>query len=139
MNTDKMLVNKFRKAKDFLINENNEQAEKLLEKLVKEFPDNEEYWLFLGIAKRRVGKMLKATKCFKNALKLNKTLEEAWGLLAVTYLEQDKIEKANETINEAAKLNPSNENLQFYKDNLVRIFKKFKSIFESFFKHPKNN
>ena len=122
---DKELI----RANDFLIKKKNSKAIKFLNKLLEEDPANEEAWLLLGIAKRRIGAYLDAIDCFKSAIELNTSLLEPWGLLTITYMDNNDFIEAEATMERAARLNPSNEKVKFYKENLIRIYKKFGPFF----------
>ncbi len=117
------------RANDFLIKKKNSKAIKFLNKLLEEDPANEEAWLLLGIAKRRIGEYLDAIDCFKAAIELNTSLLEPWGLLTITYMDNNEFMEAEATMEKAAKLNPSDEKIRFYKENLIRIYKKFGPFF----------
>lgn len=122
---DKQLL----RANDFLIQKKNSKAIKFLKKLLEEDPANEEAWLLLGIAKRRIGAYLDAIDCFKAAIELNPSLLEPWGLLTITYMDNNDFIEAEATMERAARLNPNDEKIRFYKENLIRIYKKFGPFF----------
>ncbi len=122
---DKELV----RANDYLIKKKNSKAIKFLNKLLDEDPSNEEAWLLLGIAKRRIRAFLDAIDCFKAAIDLKPTLLEAWGLLTITYMDNNNFIEAEATMEKARQLNPKNEKIKFYKENLIRIYKKFGPFF----------
>jgi len=117
------LVNKF------LAEQENDKALSAVNKLLDRDPSNDQAWLYLGIVNRRIGKLDFAIKSFETATELNSTLIEAWGLLTITFLDKGKIEKAEEVMNTAAELNPNDEKIQFYRDNLIRVYKKFGPFF----------
>jgi Flp pilus assembly protein TadD len=117
------------RANDFLIKKKNSKAIKFLSKLLDEDPTNEEAWLLLGIAKRRVGEFLDAIDCFRTATDLKSSLLEAWGLLAITYMDNHNFIEAKATMERAAEKNPNNKKIQFYKENLIRVYKKFGPFF----------
>jgi tetratricopeptide (TPR) repeat protein len=117
------------RANDFLIKKKNSKAIKFLIKLLDEEPTNEEAWLLLGIAKRRTGDLLDAIDCFKTAADLNASLLEAWGLLTITHMDNHDFIEAEATMTKAVELNPNNEKMKFYRENLIRIYKKFGPFF----------
>ena len=117
------LVNKY------LAEQNNDKALSAVNKLLDRDPSNDQAWLYLGIANRRMGKLDIAIKSFETATELNSTLIEAWGLLTITFLDKGNLEKAEEVIKTAAELNPNNEKIQFYRDNLIRVYEKFGPFF----------
>jgi cytochrome c-type biogenesis protein CcmH/NrfG len=117
------------RANNFLIQKKNSKAIKFLNKLLEEDPANEEAWLLLGIAKRRIGAYLDAFDCFKAAIELNPSLLEPWGLLTITYMDNNDFIEAEATMERAARLNPNDEKIGFYKENLIRIYKKFGPFF----------
>jgi len=92
-------------------------------------PSNDQAWLYLGIVNRRIGKLDEAIKSFETATDLNNTLIEAWGLLTITFMDKGKFKKAEEIMRTAAELNPNDEKIKFYRDNLVRVYKKFGPFF----------
>ena len=116
-------VNKYLAEKD------NDKALSAVNKLLDRDPSNDQAWLYLGIVNRRIGKLDIAITSFETAVDLNNTLVEAWGLLTITFLDKDEIEKAEETMKTAADKNPNNEKIQFYRDNLIRVYKKFGPFF----------
>jgi len=117
------------RVNNFLIKEKNSKAIKSLNKILDEDPANEEAWLLLGIAKRRTGDYLDAIDCFRTATDLKSSLLEAWGLLAITYMDNHNFIEAKATMERAAEKNPNNKKIQFYKENLIRVYKKFGPFF----------
>jgi len=117
------LVNKF------LAEQDNDKALSAVNKLLDRDPSNDQAWLYLGIVNRRIGKLDVAITSFETATELNNTLIEAWGLLTITYLDKGKLEKAEEVMKTAADKNPNDEKIQFYRDNLIRVYKKFGPFF----------
>jgi len=117
------LVNKY------LAEQENDKALSTVNKLLDRDPSNDQAWLYLGIVNRRIGKLDVAITSFETAVDLNNTLVEAWGLLTITFLDKDEIEKAKETMKTAADKNPNDEKIQFYRDNLIRVYKKFGPFF----------
>ena len=117
------LVNKY------LADQDNDKALSTVNKLLDRDPSSDQAWLYLGIVNRRIGKLDIAIKCFETATELNSTLIEAWGLLTITFLDKGKLEKAEEIMKTAAELNPNDEKIQFYRDNLIRVYKKFGPFF----------
>lgn len=116
-------------AKEFLINEDNDKAIDFLNVVLDNDPSNDNAWLLLGIANRRIGKLRDAIECFKTVTELNPSMEEAWGLYTVTLLDIGKVSAAEKVIDKAYEINPSNEKISFYKENLIRIYKKFGPFF----------
>jgi len=117
------LVNKF------LAEQDNDKALSAVNKLLDRDPSNDQAWLYLGIVNRRIGKLDVAITSFKTATELNSTLIEAWGLLTITFLDKGELEKAEEIMKAAAEKNPHDEKIQFYRDNLIRVYKKFGPFF----------
>ena len=114
---------------NYLAEQDNDKALSAVNKLLDRDPSNDQAWLYLGIVNRRIGKLDIALKSFETATELNSTLVEAWGLLTITFLDQGKIEKAEEVMRTAAELNPNDEKIQFYRTNLIRVYKKFGPFF----------
>ena len=117
------LVNKY------LAEQDNDKALSTVNKLLDRDPSNDQAWLYLGIVNRRIGKLDLAITSFKTATELNSTLIEAWGLLTITFLDKSELEKAEETMKTAADKNPNDEKILFYRDNLIRVYKKFGPFF----------
>ena len=117
------LVNKY------LAEQDNDRALSAVNKLLDRDPSNDQAWLYLGIVNRRIGKLDVAIKSFETATELNNTLVEAWGLLTITFLDKGKLEKAEEVMKSAADKNPNDEKILFYRDNLIRVYKKFGPFF----------
>ena len=117
------LVNKF------LAEQDNDKALSAVNKLLDRDPSNDQAWLYLGIVNRRIGKLDFAITSFETATELNNTLVEAWGLLTITFLDKGELEKAEEVMKTAADKNPNDEKIQFYRDNLIRVYKKFGPFF----------
>ena len=117
------LVNKF------LAEQDNDKALSAVNKLLDRDPSNDQAWLYLGIVNRRIGKLHAAITSFETATELNNTLVEAWGLLTITYLDRGEHEKAEEIMKTAADKNPNDEKILFYRDNLIRVYKKFGPFF----------
>jgi len=117
------LVNKF------LAEQDNDKALSAVNKLLDRDPSNDQAWLYLGIVNRRIGKLDVAISSFETATELNNTLVEAWGLLTITFLDKGELEKAEEIMKTAADKNPNDEKIQFYRDNLIRVYKKFGPFF----------
>ncbi|MFW9770680.1 MAG: tetratricopeptide repeat protein [Candidatus Heimdallarchaeota archaeon] len=114
---------------EFLLKNKNFKAIKYLNKFLDENPSNNDAWLLLGIAKRRVGNLSDAIVCFKRAIEFNHSSLEAWGLLTITYLDKGDHILAEKTMQKAKELNPDDERIQFYQENLIRIYKKFGPFF----------
>ena len=117
------LVNKY------LAEQDNDRALSAVNKLLDRDPSNDQAWLYLGIVNRRIGKLDVAITSFETATELNSTLVEAWGLLTITYLDKGELEKAEEVMKSAADKNPNDEKILFYRDNLIRVYKKFGPFF----------
>lgn len=117
------------RVNDLLLKRKNLKAIKYLNKFLDENPSNYHAWLLLGIAKRRIDKLNDAIKCFKTAIELNPSLLEAWGLLTITYLDKGDNMLAEKSIEKARILNPNDEKIEFYYENLIRIYKKFGPFF----------
>jgi len=117
------LVNKY------LAEQDNDKALLAINKLLDRDPSSDQAWLYLGIVNRRIGKLDIAIKSFETATDLNSALIEAWGLLTITYLDLGKLEKAEAVMKTAAELNPNDEKIDFYRENLIRVYKKFGPFF----------
>ena len=116
-------------ATNYLSKQKNFKAIKCLNKYLDKDPSNDEAWILLGIAKRRVGKLDEAIECLKTATELNTSKIEAWGMLTMTLVDKGKIEEAKSIIEKAGQLNPYNPKIQFFRDNLVRVYSKFGPFF----------
>ncbi len=114
---------------ELLLKRENLKAIRYLEKLLDENPSNYQAWLLLGIAKRRLGALGDAVNCFFTATELNPSLLEAWGLLAITYLERNERSLAEKILEKASQLNPEDKKIQFYRENLIRLYEKFGPFF----------
>ncbi|MFX1329834.1 MAG: tetratricopeptide repeat protein [Promethearchaeota archaeon] len=114
---------------ELLLKKENLKAIKFLNKFLDEDPSNNQAWLLLGIAKRRLGALNEAIKCFTTAIELNSSLLEAWGLLAITYLDKNEKSLAEKVLEKASQLNPNDEKIQFYHENLIRLYEKFGPFF----------
>ena len=113
----------------FLADKDNKKALIIVNSLLDKDPSNEQAWLYLGIVNRRMGKLDVAINSFETATELNSSLIEAWGLLTITYMDKGKLKKAEEVMKIAAELNPLDEKIQFYRDNLIRVYEKFGPFF----------
>jgi len=130
MQLDKSSLEKqISKATEYLDVKKNVKAEQYLDKIVKKDPVNDEAWLLLGIAKRRLGKKEKAIECFTAATELNVSKEEAWGLLTITLVDQGNIDMAKKTIEKAGRLNPDNSRIQFLRHTLIETYIKYGPFF----------
>ena len=107
----------------------NDKALAIVNDLLDKDPSNEQGWLYLGIVNRRQGKLDDAIKCFETATDLNSTLIEAWGLLTITYIDMGNVILAKEVMKKAVELDPLDEKIQFYSDNLIRVYEKFGPFF----------
>lgn len=116
-------------GKKYLEERKDTKAEKCLKKVIEKNPSNDDAWLYLGIARRRLKKIDGAIRCFKKATKLNDSMEEAWGLLTITLIDDGKITSAKKIIQEALRLNPRNERIRFLNKNLIHIYRKFGPFF----------
>jgi len=114
---------------ELLLKKENLKAIRYLEKLLDENPSNNQAWFLLGIAKRRLGALEDTVNCLLRAIELNPSLLEAWGLLTITYLEKDERSLAEKTLEKACQLNPEDKKIQFYRENLIRLYKKFGPFF----------
>lgn len=114
---------------ELLLKKENLKAIRYLKKLLDENPSNYQAWLLLGIAKRRLGTLSDAINCFFTATELNPSLLEAWGLLTITYLEKGEKKLAEKTLEKAIQLNPKDKKIQFYHENLIRLYEKFGPFF----------
>jgi len=112
-----------------LLKGKNNKAKKALNRFLNENPLNQQAWLLLGITNRRIGSLDEAILCFEKASHLNTKSLEAWGLLTITYLDKGNQKLARETIERAGKLNPNDEKIQFYRNNLIRVYEKFGPFF----------
>jgi len=113
----------------FLADKDNEKALTIINSLLDKDPSNEQAWLYLGIVNRRMGNFDIAINSFETATDLNSSLIEAWGLLTITYMDKGELKKAEDVMKIAAELNPLDEKIQFYRDNLIRVYEKFGPFF----------
>jgi len=113
----------------FLAVKNNKKALSIVNRLLDKDPSNEQAWLYLGIVNRRMGKLNVAINSFETATELDSSLIEAWGLLTITYMDKGEHKKAEAVMKTAAELNPLDEKIQFYRDNLIRVYEKFGPFF----------
>jgi len=118
-----------KRVNKYLAEKNNIKALSIVNGLLDNDPSNEQAWLYLGIVNRRMGKLDVAINSFETATELNSSLIEAWGLLTITYMDKGKLKKAEEVMKIAAELNPLDEKIQFYRDNLIRVYEKFGPFF----------
>jgi len=116
-------INKYLTIRD------NDKALAIVNDLLDKDPSNEQAWLYLGIINRRLDKLNDAIKCFETATDLNSTLIEAWGLLTITYIDMGNIKLAEEVMKKAVEFNPLDKKIQFYHDNLIRVYEKFGPFF----------
>lgn len=119
----------FERVNNYLAKRENYKALAYLNKLVGNDPSNDQTWLYLGIVNRRVDKLNEAIKCFKTAVELNSSLFEAWGLLTITHLDKENVKLAEKTLEKAVELNPKVKEVLFYRDNLIRVYRKFGPFF----------
>ena len=112
-----------------LADKNNKKALSIVNNLLDKDPSNEQAWLYLGIVNRRMGKLDVSINSFETATELNNALIEAWGLLTISYMDKGELKKAEEVMKIAAELNPLDEKIQFYRDNLIRVYEKFGPFF----------
>jgi len=124
------IINKIKIAKNALLKNQNEKAERILDEIMEEDLANEHMWLLTGIIKRRLNKYTQAIKCFQTAIDLNQELEEAWGLLTITFLDINKKKRAQDVLDKAINLNPSNNKLKFFQENLIHVYDRFGSFFD---------
>lgn len=130
MQLNKSLLEKqISKANEYLDEKKNIKAEKYINKIIKREPGNDEAWLLLGIAKRRLGRKKEAIECFTTVTELNVSKEEAWGLLTITLIDQGNIDMAKKTIEKAGRLNPNNSRIQFLRHTLVETYIKHGPFF----------
>jgi tetratricopeptide (TPR) repeat protein len=113
----------------YLTMRDNDKALAIINGLLDKDPSNEQGWLYFGIVNRRQGKLDDAIKCFETATDLNSTLIEAWGLLTVTYIDMGNIKSAEAVMKKAVEFNPLDEKIQFYSENLIRVYEKFGPFF----------
>ena len=113
----------------YLTMRDNDKALAIINDLLDKDPSNEQGWLYLGIVNRRLDKLDDAIKCFETAVDLNSTLIEAWGLLTVTYIDMGNVKLAKKVMEKAVESNPLDEKIQFYSDNLIRVYEKFGPFF----------
>lgn len=116
-------INKYLTIRD------NDKALAIVNDLLDKDPSDEQAWLYLGIVNRRLGKLGEAVKCFETATDLNSSLIEAWGLLTITHIDMKNLKLAKEVMKKAVKFNPLNEKIQFYHENLIRVYEKFGPFF----------
>lgn len=113
----------------YLTMRDNDKALAIINDLLDKDPSNEQGWLYLGIVNRRLDKLDDAIKCFETATDLNSTLIEAWGLLTITFIDMKNIKLAKKVMEKAVEFNPLDEKIQFYSENLIRVYEKFGPFF----------
>jgi len=116
-------INKYLTIRD------NDKALAIVNDLLDKDPSDEQAWLYFGIVNRRLDKLGDAIKCFETATDLNSTLIEAWGLLTITHIDMKNLKLAEEVMKKAVKFNPLDEKIQFYRENLIRVYEKFGPFF----------
>jgi Tfp pilus assembly protein PilF len=116
-------------AHEYLNQKNTIRALSVINDLLDKDPSNHQGWLYLGIIKRRLGKLEDAIKCFETAVDIEPSMIEAWGLLTITYMDNNEYILAEKIMEKAAKLNPIDEKINFYKNNLIRVYEKFGPFF----------
>ena len=130
INNQKVSIeDRLERVTELLSEKKDEKAFELVNSLLESEPENDRGWLLLGIVNRRSGKLDAAVKCFREATRLNCSMEEAWGLLAITYLDMRQEKKSEECLLNAVVKNPSSEELKLYEQNLIRIYKTFGPFF----------
>lgn len=129
MKQEVSLRDRIDKAFELLREKENAKAIELVRGLLKIDPEIDQGWLLLGIANRRIGDLDSAITCLQKTTEVNNSMEEAWGLLAVTYLDRKQEKRAKECLLRSVELNPSSEELKFYEQNLIRIYKMFGPFF----------
>lgn len=129
MKQEVSLRDRIDKAFELLREKENAKAIELVRGLLKIDPEIDQGWLLLGIANRRIGDLDSAITCLQKTTEVNNSMEEAWGLLAVTYLDRKQEKRAKEFLLRSVELNPSSEELKFYEQNLIRIYKMFGPFF----------
>jgi GNAT superfamily N-acetyltransferase len=117
------------RVSELLGEKQNEKASLLVKELLEIEPESDEGWLLLGISYRRRGNLDGAIECFQKVLRLNSSMEEVWGLLAITYLDKGQEKEAKNCLSNAVLKNPASEELKFYAQNLIRIYKAFGPFF----------
>ncbi len=130
MELDKIeTLNLLEEVHQFLKEKNHNKALFYVNRLLDKDPTNENAWLYLGIIYRRTGNLENAVKCFQTAADLNNSMIEAWGLLTITHMDKGEINMAKKTMDKAVDLNPKDQKILFYRNNLVRVYKKFGPFF----------
>jgi len=114
---------------EHLNQENIIRALSIINDLLDKNPSNHQGWLYLGIIKRRLGKLEDAIKCFETAVEIEPSMIEAWGLLTITYMDDGEYILAEKVMEKAGKLNPLDERINFYRENLIRVYEKFGPFF----------
>lgn len=117
------------RVNNYLAKRENYKALSYLNKLLGKDPFNDQAWLYLGIVNRRVDKLNEAINCFETAVEINSSLFEAWGLLTITHLDKENVKLAEKTLKKAVEFNPKEEEVLFYRDNLIRVYQKFGPFF----------
>ena len=116
-------------AHEYLNQNNTVRALSIINDLLDKDPSNHHGWLYLGIIKRRLGKLDDAINCFKTATDLNNSAIEAWGLLTITLMDKGDKNGALKVMEDAVNMNPFDEKIQFYNSNLIRVYEKFGPFF----------
>ena len=95
---DKLL--KFFNQKQF------EYVVELAQALTKQFPHSFIVWNILGVANKSLGKIIEASKSFKNVIKLNPNLPDGFNNLAMAQQAHGKLDEALESSKKAIFLKP---------------------------------
>lgn len=90
---------------------NTQEAARILETLIKHFPDYQTPYVTLGLVLKKLGRFDEAEINYRHALKLNKNYAEAYNQLAVMYREQGKLDQALQTYEQGLAITPNHPGL----------------------------
>lgn len=90
---------------------NLEASAKMLEALIKHFPDYQTPYVTLGLVLKKLERYEEAETNYHYALKLNKHYAEVYNQLAVMYREQGKLDQALQTYEQGLSIAPNHAGL----------------------------
>jgi predicted CXXCH cytochrome family protein len=83
-----------------------EKSEALFRKASELAPSNAEYLMYLGIASKRNGDLVQATRALRGAIAIDPSLQQAYLELSALYAKQRKVRDASVVLNDYLKWNP---------------------------------
>lgn len=95
-------------AQQFLQQGRPDQAQALLEPLVKKAANDAEAWFLLGLARGQTANLTGAEQAFRRCVKLRADAFAAWDNLGLALLQQGKMEEVERAFRRSIKLNPAN-------------------------------